>query len=153
MTCHHFRPARPTVFIEDLVQYGLLLDSVDLVWRLGGHEEALLLLADQAVVGRLRQLLLDVVVLHARAAAGRLVAIVIVYLLQEVVLLVAHHDEVRIATAVPTTIGATAACVFLALLELIFERLGIDAYTTIADDLLARVARYATVDPAACSAK
>lgn len=80
-------------------------------------------------------------------------AIVIVYLLQEVVLLVTHHYEVRVATAVPTMSANAASCVFLALLELVFQRLGVDAYTTIADNLLARVARDATIDPTACCAQ
>ena len=57
-----------------------------------------------------------------------------VNLLQQVVLLMTHHQVV-----------AAVACLFFALLKLVFERLGIDPDPTITDDLLTRTRGNATI--------
>lgn len=111
MTSHDFRAARTTVFVKNLVQNGLLLDAVDFVGCLRSHEEPLLLLADEAVVRRLWELLV-----HRALSAGASTSwntTVVVNLLEQVVLLMAHHDKIRVA-AVPTG-------VLLALLELVLQ--------------------------------
>ena len=68
----------------------------------------------------------------------RATTIATVYLLQQVVLLVTHHQVV-----------ATVACLFFALLKLVFERLGVDSDSTVTDDLLPRAGGNATIH--ACS--
>ena len=90
------------IFVKDLVQNGLLLEAIDIVRRLWCDQQVLLL-ADEAVVGGLGHLVL-------------LLRSTIVYLLEQVVLLLAHHQ-------LPSFL--------LALFQLVFEGLGIDAYTSV----------------------
>ena len=101
MPCHHLGPIG-LVLVKYLVQYCLLLEPVDVVWRLRHHQEVLLV-AHKPAVGRLRHLVL---VLGAA----------VMYLLQQVVLLLTHHQ---------------LACFFLALLELVLEGLRVDTHPSI----------------------
>lgn len=98
---HHLGSVR-LVLVEYLVQYRLLLEAVDVVRRLRHHQQVLLVAHEPAVGG------LGHLVLVLRAA--------VMYLLQEVVLLLTHHQ---------------LPCLFLALLELVLEGLGVDAHPTI----------------------
>ena len=64
----------------------------------------------------------------------RATTVATVYLLQQVVLLVTHHQVV-----------AAVACLFFALLKLVFERLGVDSDSAVTDDLLPRAEGNATI--------
>ena len=112
---HYFRAALGAAFVEDLVQDCLLLEAVDVAWSLWRYYDALLF-ADKAVVGRLRGLML----LARDGCRGT-----IVDLLQQIVLLLAHC--------------LIAYRFLLPLLQLVFERLSVNTYTTVTDNLLSCV--------------
>ena len=123
MASQNFRTTRsasdPTAssFIKNLVQYGLLLKSIDIIGSLWSDQQILwVFIQDVIVVRRLGQLLVMLVLAS------------ILNLLQEVMLLLVHYG-----------IPCTATCVFLALFKLIFERLNIDSNTSIIYDLLSSI--------------
>ena len=109
VSCHHFGPIG-LVFVEYLMQYGLLLESVDVVGRLW-HDEQVLLVAHEPAVRRLWHLVL-------------LLRGTVMDLLQQVVLLLTHHQ---------------LSSFLLPLLELVLEGLCVDADATVGHDLLASV--------------
>ena len=82
---HDLRATLIATLIKDLMQDGLLLESIDFIGGLRCHQQGILLLADKAML-RLRKLVMVLEGPTATAAGTPTVD-----LLQKVVLLLAHH--------------------------------------------------------------